>query len=263
MQYLHSNGIIHRDLKPENILLSSQEDVCLIKVLSPSSSSSSHRNTLQAKKRQDLCFLLYQLCLHTDCTSTGVMSAHTAETGSTPVTGHLLRSCSSRTWTDPSGNIIKLSSSCVRWRTLTSPGSWRKPAWWELCVGPRLILLLRSSPTPPPPDTDSLWTPGASESSSLSGRVTFLTPGSDYTVMDPCVLEFFLRCLPVSPPVCLSVWVGTHPSMKALVISRSQIRSSEESSPWFRPSGNTCLTKVLLQYCCYFNIYCCYNEYYC
>ncbi|XP_068616802.1 serine/threonine-protein kinase Chk2 [Brachionichthys hirsutus] len=32
VQYLHSNGIIHRDLKPENILLSSQEDVCLIKV---------------------------------------------------------------------------------------------------------------------------------------------------------------------------------------------------------------------------------------
>ncbi|KAL7392578.1 hypothetical protein ABVT39_026598 [Epinephelus coioides] len=32
VQYLHSNGIIHRDLKPENVLLSSQEDVCLIKV---------------------------------------------------------------------------------------------------------------------------------------------------------------------------------------------------------------------------------------
>ncbi|XP_042370866.1 serine/threonine-protein kinase Chk2-like, partial [Plectropomus leopardus] len=32
VQYLHSNGIIHRDLKPENILLSSQDDVCLIKV---------------------------------------------------------------------------------------------------------------------------------------------------------------------------------------------------------------------------------------
>ncbi|XP_068167513.1 serine/threonine-protein kinase Chk2 [Antennarius striatus] len=32
VQYLHSNGIIHRDLKPENILLSSQEDICLIKV---------------------------------------------------------------------------------------------------------------------------------------------------------------------------------------------------------------------------------------
>ncbi|XP_034547569.1 serine/threonine-protein kinase Chk2 [Notolabrus celidotus] len=32
VQYLHSNGIIHRDLKPENILLSSQNDVCLIKV---------------------------------------------------------------------------------------------------------------------------------------------------------------------------------------------------------------------------------------
>ncbi|XP_037339034.2 serine/threonine-protein kinase Chk2 isoform X1 [Pungitius pungitius] len=32
VQYLHSKGIIHRDLKPENILLSSQEDVCLIKV---------------------------------------------------------------------------------------------------------------------------------------------------------------------------------------------------------------------------------------
>ncbi|XP_030273653.1 serine/threonine-protein kinase Chk2 [Sparus aurata] len=32
VQYLHSNGIIHRDLKPENVLLSSQEDICLIKV---------------------------------------------------------------------------------------------------------------------------------------------------------------------------------------------------------------------------------------
>ncbi|XP_063754010.1 serine/threonine-protein kinase Chk2 isoform X2 [Eleginops maclovinus] len=32
VKYLHSKGIIHRDLKPENILLSSQEDVCLIKV---------------------------------------------------------------------------------------------------------------------------------------------------------------------------------------------------------------------------------------
>ncbi|XP_035515025.1 serine/threonine-protein kinase Chk2 [Morone saxatilis] len=32
VQYLHSNGIIHRDLKPDNILLSSQDDVCLIKV---------------------------------------------------------------------------------------------------------------------------------------------------------------------------------------------------------------------------------------
>ncbi|XP_028314094.1 serine/threonine-protein kinase Chk2 isoform X2 [Gouania willdenowi] len=32
VQYLHSNGIIHRDLKPENILLSSQDDICLIKV---------------------------------------------------------------------------------------------------------------------------------------------------------------------------------------------------------------------------------------
>uniref|UniRef100_A0A3P9IYR8 Serine/threonine-protein kinase Chk2 n=1 Tax=Oryzias latipes TaxID=8090 RepID=A0A3P9IYR8_ORYLA len=32
VHYLHSNGIIHRDLKPENILLSSNEDVCLIKV---------------------------------------------------------------------------------------------------------------------------------------------------------------------------------------------------------------------------------------
>ncbi|XP_058492680.1 serine/threonine-protein kinase Chk2 [Solea solea] len=32
VQYLHSNGIIHRDLKPENILLSSNEDICLIKV---------------------------------------------------------------------------------------------------------------------------------------------------------------------------------------------------------------------------------------
>uniref|UniRef100_A0AAX7V9D5 Serine/threonine-protein kinase Chk2 n=1 Tax=Astatotilapia calliptera TaxID=8154 RepID=A0AAX7V9D5_ASTCA len=32
VEYLHSNGIIHRDLKPENILLSSQDDVCLIKV---------------------------------------------------------------------------------------------------------------------------------------------------------------------------------------------------------------------------------------
>ncbi|KAM7415458.1 hypothetical protein PAMA_017798 [Pampus argenteus] len=32
VQYLHSKGIIHRDLKPENILLSSQDDVCLIKL---------------------------------------------------------------------------------------------------------------------------------------------------------------------------------------------------------------------------------------
>ncbi|XP_070690126.1 serine/threonine-protein kinase Chk2 isoform X2 [Pempheris klunzingeri] len=32
VQYLHSNGIIHRDLKPENVLLSSQDDICLIKV---------------------------------------------------------------------------------------------------------------------------------------------------------------------------------------------------------------------------------------
>ncbi|XP_074526827.1 serine/threonine-protein kinase Chk2 isoform X2 [Halichoeres trimaculatus] len=32
VQYLHSNGIIHRDLKPENILLSSNDDICLIKV---------------------------------------------------------------------------------------------------------------------------------------------------------------------------------------------------------------------------------------
>ncbi|XP_074495848.1 serine/threonine-protein kinase Chk2 [Sebastes fasciatus] len=32
VQYLHRKGIIHRDLKPENILLSSQEDICLIKV---------------------------------------------------------------------------------------------------------------------------------------------------------------------------------------------------------------------------------------
>ncbi|KAI3373029.1 hypothetical protein L3Q82_023463 [Scortum barcoo] len=41
VQYLHSNGIIHRDLKPENVLLSSQDDVCLIKVHTPSPSSSS------------------------------------------------------------------------------------------------------------------------------------------------------------------------------------------------------------------------------
>ncbi|XP_056130299.1 serine/threonine-protein kinase Chk2 isoform X2 [Lampris incognitus] len=32
VEYLHRNGIIHRDLKPENILLSSQDDICLIKV---------------------------------------------------------------------------------------------------------------------------------------------------------------------------------------------------------------------------------------
>ncbi|KAM9744438.1 serine/threonine-protein kinase Chk2 [Menidia menidia] len=32
VQYLHRNGIIHRDLKPENVLLSSQDDVCLVKV---------------------------------------------------------------------------------------------------------------------------------------------------------------------------------------------------------------------------------------
>ncbi|XP_027140193.1 serine/threonine-protein kinase Chk2 isoform X2 [Larimichthys crocea] len=32
VQYLHSKGIIHRDLKPENVLLSSQDNVCLIKV---------------------------------------------------------------------------------------------------------------------------------------------------------------------------------------------------------------------------------------
>uniref|UniRef100_A0A8D3DQV2 non-specific serine/threonine protein kinase n=1 Tax=Scophthalmus maximus TaxID=52904 RepID=A0A8D3DQV2_SCOMX len=32
VQYLHSNGIIHRDLKPENVLLSTQDDICLIKV---------------------------------------------------------------------------------------------------------------------------------------------------------------------------------------------------------------------------------------
>ncbi|XP_053181294.1 serine/threonine-protein kinase Chk2 [Scomber japonicus] len=32
VQYLHSNGIIHRDLKPENVLLSSQDDICLIKL---------------------------------------------------------------------------------------------------------------------------------------------------------------------------------------------------------------------------------------
>lgn len=32
VQYLHLKGIIHRDLKPENILLSSDDDVCLIKV---------------------------------------------------------------------------------------------------------------------------------------------------------------------------------------------------------------------------------------
>uniref|UniRef100_A0A665W408 Checkpoint kinase 2 n=1 Tax=Echeneis naucrates TaxID=173247 RepID=A0A665W408_ECHNA len=32
VQYLHSKGIIHRDLKPENVLLSSQDDICLIKV---------------------------------------------------------------------------------------------------------------------------------------------------------------------------------------------------------------------------------------
>ncbi|XP_061586129.1 serine/threonine-protein kinase Chk2 [Cololabis saira] len=32
VQYLHGKGIIHRDLKPENILLSSNEDICLIKV---------------------------------------------------------------------------------------------------------------------------------------------------------------------------------------------------------------------------------------
>lgn len=30
--YLHSLNIVYRDLKPENILLSSQDDVCLIKV---------------------------------------------------------------------------------------------------------------------------------------------------------------------------------------------------------------------------------------
>lgn len=43
VQYLHSNGIIHRDLKPENVLLASQDDVCLIKVHTPPSSSSSQR----------------------------------------------------------------------------------------------------------------------------------------------------------------------------------------------------------------------------
>ncbi|XP_020505389.1 serine/threonine-protein kinase Chk2 [Labrus bergylta] len=32
VQYLHNKGIIHRDLKPENVLLSSQNDICLIKV---------------------------------------------------------------------------------------------------------------------------------------------------------------------------------------------------------------------------------------
>uniref|UniRef100_UPI0037E88D0D serine/threonine-protein kinase Chk2 n=1 Tax=Semicossyphus pulcher TaxID=241346 RepID=UPI0037E88D0D len=32
VQYLHGKGIIHRDLKPENILLSSNDDICLIKV---------------------------------------------------------------------------------------------------------------------------------------------------------------------------------------------------------------------------------------
>uniref|UniRef100_A0A8K9V011 non-specific serine/threonine protein kinase n=1 Tax=Oncorhynchus mykiss TaxID=8022 RepID=A0A8K9V011_ONCMY len=32
VEYLHNNGIIHRDLKPENVLLSSQDDVCVIKI---------------------------------------------------------------------------------------------------------------------------------------------------------------------------------------------------------------------------------------
>uniref|UniRef100_A0A8C7PLS1 non-specific serine/threonine protein kinase n=1 Tax=Oncorhynchus mykiss TaxID=8022 RepID=A0A8C7PLS1_ONCMY len=32
LHYLHNNGIIHRDLKPENVLLSSQDDVCVIKI---------------------------------------------------------------------------------------------------------------------------------------------------------------------------------------------------------------------------------------
>ncbi|KAJ8263395.1 hypothetical protein COCON_G00158520 [Conger conger] len=32
VEYLHSQGIIHRDLKPENVLLSSNNDVCLIKI---------------------------------------------------------------------------------------------------------------------------------------------------------------------------------------------------------------------------------------
>lgn len=32
VEYLHNNGIIHRDLKPENVLLSSQDDICVIKI---------------------------------------------------------------------------------------------------------------------------------------------------------------------------------------------------------------------------------------
>lgn len=58
-----------------------------------------------------------------------------------------------------------------RWQILTSPGSWRGPHWWGLCVELRHTWLLRSLPTPRPPATASLWTPGAWESCSLSGRL--------------------------------------------------------------------------------------------
>lgn len=45
-------------------------------------------------------------------------------------------------------------------------------------------------------------------------------------------------------PVCLSAWGVTLRSTRASVISRSPIRSSEESSPWFSPSGRTSPIKV-------------------
>lgn len=91
---------------------------------------------------------------------------------------------------------------CDRWQTSTSPGSWSRLCWWGHCVGLRLTSPLKFSPMRPPPDTASLWTPGASESSSLSGTHTHRYIHSRLHVFD---------LTNTSPSLCPSVSLGGYP----------------------------------------------------
>nr|XP_046242403.1 serine/threonine-protein kinase Chk2 isoform X1 [Scatophagus argus]XP_046242404.1 serine/threonine-protein kinase Chk2 isoform X1 [Scatophagus argus] len=72
VQYLHSNGIIHRDLKPENILLSSQDDVCLIKVTDFNQSRILEETTLMRTLCGTPSYLAPEVFTHASTTGYGL-----------------------------------------------------------------------------------------------------------------------------------------------------------------------------------------------
>lgn len=133
-------------------------------------------------------------------------------------------------------------------------------------MGPRLTSLLKSSPTPPPLGTASLWMRGASESCSLSGRLapnhTCLTLGClslnthshgylCFVVFVPDVYLCLFTRLPLS--TCLSLSLGGYPpfheSFGGQSITDQIIRGefTMVQSKWRHVSDQG--TVILLQYC--------------